>query len=436
MVTVNTSDLEFILQQIKIAEADARGEQILGALIPTSELPWGLRRVDGSNNHLVPGQESYGAADQQFPRATTAVWVAEGDDGMSFGPPRLDGNGQPIPSGVPGIPAGYTAATYLTNNDYAVQIANNPARGSRGIQPGDVVDADPRIISNLIVDQTMNNPAVLVSAFHSIGSADAYADAALIQAKYDAYKAFVTGGDTGSADSLKAEILLDLAAAGLTYEASPAGDLAKLTVVVANVAPDEGLSAPFNSWMTIFGQFFDHGLDSTAKGGFGTVYIPLQPDDPLYVPGSNTNFMVVTRGTLNENGQPVNKVTPYVDQNQTYASHASHQVFLREYELVDGKPVATGRLLNGNEASGGGLATWADVKAQALNILGIQLNDQNVHDVPLLATDAYGNFTRGANGFPQVVMLVNGAQVLFEGSIAAPVSTVGAMLEPTGGGRP
>jgi hypothetical protein len=104
MVTVNTSDLEFILQQIKIAEADARGEQILGGLVPTSELPWGLRRVDGSNNHLVPGQETYGAADQQFPRATTPVWVAEGDDGMSFGPPRLDANNVPIPSGVPGIP--------------------------------------------------------------------------------------------------------------------------------------------------------------------------------------------------------------------------------------------------------------------------------------------------------------------------------------------
>ena len=28
-----------------------------------------------------------------------------------------------------------------------------------------------------------------------------------------------------------------------------------------------------------------------------------------------------------------NETTPFVDQNQTYTSHASHQVFLREYEL-------------------------------------------------------------------------------------------------------
>ena len=65
-------------------------------------------------------------------------------------------------------------------------------------------------------------------------------------------------------------------------------------VHLPNVAPDEGLSAPFNSWFTLFGQFFDHGLDLVNKGGSGTVFIPLQPDDPLYVEGSDTNFMVLT----------------------------------------------------------------------------------------------------------------------------------------------
>ena len=46
-------------------------------------------------------------------------------------------------------------------------------------------------------------------------------------------------------------------------------------VVITNIAPDEGLSAPFNSWFTLFGQFFDHGLDLVGKGGSGTVFIPL-----------------------------------------------------------------------------------------------------------------------------------------------------------------
>ena len=51
--------------------------------------------------------------------------------------------------------------------------------------------------------------------------------------------------------------------------------------------PTSGLSAPFNSWFTLFGQFFDHGLDLVTKGGSGTVIVPLKPDDPLYVPGSH-----------------------------------------------------------------------------------------------------------------------------------------------------
>src|SRR6516162_8574217 len=67
---------------------------------------------------------------------------------------------------------------------------------------------------------------------------------------------------------------------------------------IPNIKPDTGLSAPFNPWFTFFGQFFDHGLDLVTKGGNGTIFIPLQPDDPLFVPGSPTNFMVETRATM------------------------------------------------------------------------------------------------------------------------------------------
>jgi hypothetical protein len=89
-----------------------------------------------------------------------------------------------------------------------------------------------------------------------------------------------------------------------------------------------------------------------------------------------------------------------VDQNQTYTSHPSHQVFLREYELIDGKPAATGRLIEG---ANGGMATWGELKAYAQQFLGIQLTDQDVGKVPLLRTDAYGNFIPGTNGFPQII---------------------------------
>src|SRR5690606_4825561 len=107
------------------------------------------------------------------------------------------------------------------------------------------------------------------------------------------------------------------------------------TVVIPNVMPDLGDTAPFNSFLTLFGQFFDHGLDLVTKGG-GTVYIPLQPDDPLYVEGSPTNFMVLTRatnqpgadgilGTADDVREHQNQTTPYIDLNQVYTSHESHQ---------------------------------------------------------------------------------------------------------------
>ena len=68
MVTYIRSDLEFILKQIKIAEAHAAGMPLYGApnaLIPTYNLAWGLRTVDGSYNHLL--NPTLGAADHPFP---------------------------------------------------------------------------------------------------------------------------------------------------------------------------------------------------------------------------------------------------------------------------------------------------------------------------------------------------------------------------------
>ncbi len=81
--------------------------------------------------------------------------------------------------------------------------------------------------------------------------------------------------------------------------------------------------------------------------------MPLQHDDPLFdagpddIPGNaddpGTNFMVLTRatnrpgpdgliGTDDDIQEATNTTTSFVDQNQTYTSHPSHQVFLREYE--------------------------------------------------------------------------------------------------------
>ena len=84
----------------------------------------------------------------------------------------------------------------------------------------------------------------------------------------------------------------------------------------------------------------------------------------------------------------------------------------------------------------GGMSTWAVVKAQARDLLGINLSDYDAVNVPMLRVDPYGNFVPGANGFAQLIVGLGAdgiAQtdddVLVEGNPAAPVSplAVGAL---------
>ena len=448
MVTYIKSDLEFILTQIKIAEAHAAGQPLFGpgGLVPAYNLSWGLRTVDGSYNHLLPGQEYWGAADREFPELVPA----------EFRTVMVD---PPGPMGP--VPVSYTPG------------ADNDGPGPAG--PGDVFDPSVRTISNLIVDQTLGNPAAIVTALTRNGVAgDLLAIAASIMAEYEPLKPLFKAVDDALDAHSEAQAALDVAdpldsgyaalqaaaaAALAAFNAAEANlaaargpldtlleangiELSGANVVLPNVAPDVGLSAPFNSWFTLFGQFFDHGLDLVNKGGNGAVFIPLQPDDPLYNPDldgadnilgddpSTTsvdeslddarNFMVLTRATVSpgadgvlgdnpatvgvdeslDDGRPVNTTTSYVDQNQTYTSHPSHQVFLRAYVTTPDGPVATGKLIEG---ANGGMANWGEVKAQAASMLGIQLTDQDVGKVPLLRTDPYGNFIAGPNGFPLLI---------------------------------
>ncbi|KQW80824.1 peroxidase family protein [Brevundimonas sp. Root1279] len=414
MVTLVKHDLQFILNQIKIAEAHAAGGNLAAlvagyggndGLAQAHLLPYGLRTVDGSYNNLLPGRELWGASDQSFPGLFTPSYLNDADgDQMTFGP----------------------GMTY-TNNDYG---NSGPLPGTMpGPGSGTVIDADPRLISNLVADQSLNNPAVIMAALQYAGVPGPELMAALadIRALHAAVEA-AEGGDPTVLTAAEAELALALEGYGIQME----GD----SVFLPNVSPDEGLSSPYNGWMTIFGQFFDHGLDLVAKGGSGSVYVPLQPDDPLYVEGSHTNFMVLTRvsvdagpdgrlGTEDDGRAPTNLTTPWVDQNQTYGSTASKQIFMREYiDGPDGSPIASGHLLEGSV--GGGLATWADIKAQAREMLGINLTDAHVGKIPLIASDPYGNFIPGANGRPQLVVglgpdgqLGTADDVLLEGDPAA-----------------
>src|SRR4051794_37333570 len=412
--TVTTGDLAFILKQIKISERHATtltGSNPCGTLlnnpggvddgIPDAEqvpdiiTSYGLRTVDGSCNNLkTDATATFAAADQVFPRLTTPVWR--------------------IPTADPTFP-----------------VPSSPTYQGTG----NVVDTAPRTISNLIVDQTSTNPAAIAASGHPVRSQDPNTPSAVPcttdPSPLPPAPPTTPGVPTGCTPSHK-------------------------TLFIPNVTTDVGLSPPYNSLFTFFGQFFDHGVDQTVKTG-SSVFVPLRADDPLITlgpdgvpnsgdevkPADGNAFMVLTRAG-NKNGgsqDATNTDTPWVDQSQTYTSHGSHQVFLRQYTLNAGpdqivgtaddapgtRPVATGALLTGLPAGQtytnspdmtDGESTWASVKKQAHDLLGLQLVDADVTNIPMLATDPYGKFLPGPNGLPQYVT----GHGLVEGNIANPVS--------------
>ena len=387
-INLTIGDLQYILDQVKMAEAHAtrtklgtatlanpNGYDQAACLAPLDltaaatatygstgfsraytfdpTFPLGLRQVDGKcNNIQAPANYTWGAADQPFRRLIPAV---------------------------------------RTGNNYPVALT-----------PTNLNDNEVRNISNIISDQTAPN----ISNGLKLGNAAAVAAARVVT-------------PTGTLP---------------TETAINATTLATTQVLkIQNVSPDFGLSAPFNSWFTLFGQFFDHGLDLVPKANSGTAFINLRPTDSLYSTNpANPNFMTLTRSlqTGAGTGESINLTTPYVDQNQTYTSHPSHQVFLREYRWSDTlnqkNPVTTGFLLDGHDSGAiqaadgtysgnGGNPTWKDVKAQALAMLGILLTDADISDVPMIVTDQYGNFVPGPNGYAQMVKtdytLIEGTRV-------------------------
>ena len=364
--TLNAGDMRFILKQIKVAENHATKENELGEpvsgqpLLGPGEfqianplLPYGLRTVDGTDNNLVEDQEHFGAGSLPFPRLAEPQWRGTADPNVSY------------------------------------ESVNTT-----------VTDAEPRFISNVIVDQTSSNPAAIAAAGN----------------------AHRTVNDSPTAVPCDAE--------GLPVNCVPEGE----TLDIPNVTTDFGLSPPYNGMFALFGQFFDHGIDFTKKT-HNYVMIPLAQDDPLMVDGSAAQapFMLLNRaenqpgpdgelGTGDDIQDGTNTDSPWVDQSQTYASHPSHHVFLREYEMdTHNDPVSTGEMLEGVQPDGttAGMATWGDLKEQAATLLGMDLSDTDVGNVPMIATDQYGRFLRGPNDLPQYITTDN---TLVEGNLLNPVA--------------
>ena len=412
---VTTGDLSFILKQIKIAErhtttltasnpcgtlVNQPGDGIPDAeQIPDYLTAYGLRTVDGSCNNLKNASTArFAAADEVFPRLTRPAFI----------------DADTVPGSSPFLQPGQCSTT---------SCATTYKQTS-----GNVVDSEPRTVSNLIVDQTSTNPAAIAAALRPVRAQDGTPSA--------------TPCDVDTTTGLDVQ---PLTPANCTPQHH--------TLFIPNITTDVGLSPPFNSVFTFFGQFFDHGVDQTVKTG-DNVFVPLKADDPLITVGPDGKpnsgdevnpqaaFMVLTRAQVlagpdgilgTDDDGPSNTDTPWVDQSQTYASHASHQVFLREYAAGTGTgsptnpaAVATGKLLTGLPAGEtypgspsmvGGESTWASVKKQAHDLLGLRLVDLDAVNIPMIATDPYGKYLPGPNGLAQYVTKNHG---LVEGVLDDP----------------
>jgi len=261
--TVTPGDLAYILKQIKIAEHHSQAlldnpdatDPCFGLVgpgpnqVPDRLTPYGLRTVDGSCNNLFPGREHYAASDQVFPRLS--------------GNPGTFKDAEGVPAGFfgPGSPA----------------IPSSSYKQKKGF----VFDSQPRVISNLIVDQTSTNPAAIAAAENPVRT---QGNEGIVRCTTDPAPDAVPPTD------------------GVPAGCTPSHQ----TLFIPNVTTDVGLSPPYNSVFTFFGQFFDHGVDQTVKSG-GAVFVPLKADDPLITLGpdgkANTGdevppgqrFMVLTR---------------------------------------------------------------------------------------------------------------------------------------------
>ncbi len=434
---ITAADLAYILKQIKIAERHSRAFEgdataapqpnphpdadpsyclsMIGTAVdqvPDAITSYGLRTVTGDCNNLkavfntttlndappptptFANSPTFGAADQPFPRLTEPSFRTAEAVPPTFG-------GGPVTS-------------------YAQKLNGNV-----------VYDTQPRLISNLIVDQTSTNPAAIAAAGFPVRAQN---------------------GGNPTVPCAKNADGTDI------VPLTPDGCVPRYqTLFIENVTTDVGLSPPYNSLFTFFGQFFDHGVDQTVKG-FGTVIVPLRDDDPLiagpdHIPGNaddlppEKRFIPLTRGQnqpgpdglfgTDDDVQDANNTdTPWVDQSQTYTSHPSHQVFLREYNLVActvaGNPTqcpvtTAGKFLGGLPAgqtytdspdASTAISTWASTKKQAAEKLGLLLVDTDVTNIPMIMADPYGNFIPGpARGLPQYVT----ATGLVEGNLASPV---------------
>jgi Ca2+-binding RTX toxin-like protein len=452
--TFTLADLFFLRYQYRVykdwnndprlAVLPGPNTNVIGAK-PTS----GIRFVDGTDQlrYQVGGGSTPVLA--PFPTSTTDPKYLAGATGTLFA--RLTSpNFAPQNTGG-GFTINFQTGAVSFNQSYVVDYS---VRGYSNPNNPYIFDATPRLISNLVANQSGKTALQVQDDPYAKEwtQAGTRAGKRVSQKNNTRHETILTGGDGVNGSN------------------------------TGNPLPNSGFFA-------LFGQYNDHGLDFVDKGKDGTLLMPLLPGDSLYSPGSPTNFMALSRtntvqveigegsrdalvaelglagysrptqwdvdqenaavgtsfngtsgGTLvlndqlilitpgasladvvvtinaksaftgvvastttNGSGQTVLKLSPrngesinhtsaFLDLNQIYGSVESHAIFMREYK---GNGELTGRLLDDPQQS---TARWFDLKKNAKRI-GLTLRDRDVESVPLVEKIPQGLANAGRYAF-------------------------------------
>lgn len=330
----------------------------------------GLRDVQGLNNNLNLDRSSWGAVDNPFLRTVQSQYAMDshghvyiaGESGYETG---TDINGNPLFSGD----------AFYANQAFGNGFGGTTGFGSTGFAPGvsqnyeivddgngnavmdNIIDYTPRMISLLtttggvVFDRDGNGNIIYTDGIPNV------VDWGLL-------------GDLGIQDT----------------QARFAGTPGEGDVFIG--AQNPGVS-PTNGWFTAFGQFFDHGLDFIDKGAQGkTIKIAFAESDPLYgltgPDGRPATGITISRANVagfDANGNPeyLNHTSPFIDQSQSYGSHADVTLLLREWVLdpVTGTYQAGMNLLNGNTLA----TSWQKPDGEWTNETLPTLNELRAHVV-------------------------------------------------------
>jgi Ca2+-binding RTX toxin-like protein len=176
--------------------------------------------------------------------------------------------------------------------------------------------------------------------------------------------------------------------------------------------------SPSNGFFVLFGQFFDHGLDFVAKSSGKTIKIALAQDDPFYgaigPDGRPVHEITISRATVQsfdaQGPEYTNHTSPYIDQSQTYGSHAGLTTLLREWvadplnpgqfhagrNLLDGHTLATAWKKSDGTVTNATLPTLAELRAHVEATGRDALTWEDVFD--LRNRDDHGHVISGNSG--------------------------------------